>query len=123
MEETERRELCCAYDVGVRASHDEIEEEEVQSLETRSQATPPLSEMTTLLDTQPSTPVCVRSKLDAVVEDEEEKDICDFNARLACLRDASCSGCKFCQQPTEQHPCNTYDVNLCSSDVFAFIEL
>jgi len=123
MEETERKELCCAYDVDVRASHDEIEEEKVQSLETKSQVTPPLSETTTLLDTQPSTPVCVGSKLDAVVEDDEEEDMCDFNARLACLRDASCSGCKFCQRPEEQHLCTANDVNVCSSDVFAVIAL
>ena len=41
-EETERKDLCCAYDVDVCASHDEIQEEEVQSLETKSQATHPL---------------------------------------------------------------------------------
>jgi len=122
-EETKRKEICCAYDVDVRASHDEIEEEEVQSLETKSQVTPPLSETTTLLDTQPSTPVCVGRKLDEVVEDDKEEDMCHFNARLACLRDASCSGCKFCHQPEEQHPCNAYDVNVCSSDVFALITL
>jgi len=121
--ETESKDLCCAYDVDVRASHDEIEEEEVQSLWTKSQVTPPLSETTTLLDTQPSTPVCVGSNLDAVVEDDEEDDMCDFNARLACLRDASCSGCKFCQRPEEQHPCNAYDVNVCSSDVLAVFAL
>jgi len=102
---------------------EEIEEEEVQSLETKSQVTPLLSETTTLLDTQHSTPVCVGSKLDAVVEDDAEEDMCDFNARLACLRDASCSGCKFCQRPEEQHPCNAYDVNVCPSDVFAVTEL
>jgi len=39
------------------------------------------------------------------------------------LRDASCSGCKFCQRPEEQHPCNAYDVNVISSDIFAVIEL
>jgi len=38
-EETESKNLCCAYDVGVRASHDEIEEEEVQSVETKSPGT------------------------------------------------------------------------------------
>jgi len=111
-EETERKDLCCAYDVDVRASNNEIEE--VQSLETKSQVTHPLSETTTLLDTQPSTPVCVGSKLDAFVEDDDEEDMCDFNARLACLRDASCSGCKFCQRPEEQHPCNAYELNVCS---------
>ena len=105
----------------MRASNNEIEE--VQSLETKSQVTPLLSETTTLLDTQHSTPVCVGSKLDAVVEDDAEEDMCDFNARLACLRDASCSGCKFCQRPEEQHPCNAYDVNVCPSDVFAVTEL
>ena len=91
----------------------------MQSVETKSQVTHPLSETITLLDTQPSTPVCVGSKLDAVVEDDEEEDMCDFNARLACLRDASCLGCKFCQRPEEQHPCTANDVNVCSSDVFA----
>jgi len=35
-EETERKDLCCAYDVDVRASNDKIEEEKVQSLETKS---------------------------------------------------------------------------------------
>jgi len=90
----------------------------VKSLETKSQVTRPLSETTTLLDTQPSTPVCVGSKFDAFVEDDDEEDMCDFNARLACLRDASCSGCKFCQWPEEQHPCSAYDVNVCCSDVF-----
>jgi len=35
-EETVSKDLCCAYDVGVRASHDEIEEEEVQPVETKS---------------------------------------------------------------------------------------
>ena len=63
----------------VRASHDEIEEEEVQSIETKSQVTHPLSQATTLLDTQPSTPLCVGRKLDAVVEDDEEEDMCDLN--------------------------------------------
>jgi len=67
--------------------------------------------------------VCVGSKLDAFVEDDDEEDMFKINARLACLRDASCSGCKFCQQPEEQHPCNAYDVNVCSSDVFAVIAL
>jgi len=62
--------------VDVRASHDDIEDEEVQSLETKLQVNPPLSETTTLLDTQPSTPVCVGSKLDAVVEDDEESSRC-----------------------------------------------
>jgi len=123
MEETESKELCCAYNVDVLASPYQIQEEEVQYSETKSQATPLLSETTTLLDTQPSTPVCVGSKLDAVVEDDEEEDMCDFNARLVCLRDASCSGCNFCQRPEEQHPCNAHDVNVCSSDVFAVIEL
>jgi len=78
---------------------------------------------TTLLDTQPSTPVCVGSKLDAVVEDDAENYMCDFNAqdvaRLACLRAASCLGCKFCQWPEEQDPCNVYDVNVRMSDIFA----
>jgi len=122
-EETERKDLCCAYDVDVRASNDGIEEEEVQSLKTKSQVIHPLSETTTLLDTQPSTPGCVGSKLDAFVEDDYEEDMCDFNACLACLRDASCSGCKFCQRPEEQHPCNAYDANVCCSDVFAVIAL
>jgi len=54
--ETETKDLCCAYDVGVHASHDEIEEEMVQSVETKSPVTHSLSETTTLLDTQPSTP-------------------------------------------------------------------
>jgi len=120
-EETESKDLCCAYDVDVCASHDEIEEEEVQSVETKSPVTHSLSETTTLLDTQPITPVCVDSKLDAVVEDDEQEDMCDFNARLACPRDASCSGCKFCQRPEEQDPCIAYYVNACSSDVFAVI--
>jgi len=84
------------------------------SLETKSHVTHPLSETTTLLDTQLRTPMCVGSKLDAVVEDDEEEDMCEFNARLACLRDASCSGCKFCQLPEKQHLCNAYDVNVCS---------
>jgi len=35
----------------------------------------------------------------------------------------SCSGCKFCQRPEEQHPCTAYDVNVCSSNVFAVIAL
>ena len=42
-EETESKDLCCAYDVGVRASHDEIEEEEVQPVETKSLVTHSLS--------------------------------------------------------------------------------
>jgi len=50
-EETESEDVCCAYDVDVRAWHDEIEEEEVQSVETKSPVTHPLSETTTLLDT------------------------------------------------------------------------
>ena len=98
-EELERQELCSAYDVDVRASHYNIEGEEVRSPETKSRVTPQLSETTTLLDTQLSTPVCVGSKLDAVVEDDEENYMCDLNAqdgaRLMCLRAASCPGCKF----------------------------
>ena len=35
-EETKSKHLCCAYHVGVRASQDEIEEEEVQPVETKS---------------------------------------------------------------------------------------
>jgi len=88
------------------------ESQGTQSLETKSQATHPVSETTTLLDTQLSTPVCVGSKLDAHVEDDEGGDMCELNARLACLRDASCSGCKFCQRPEEQQPCTAYDVNV-----------
>jgi len=122
-EELERQELCSAYDVDVRASHYKIGGGEVRSPETKSRVTPQLSETTTLLDTQPSTPVCVGSKLDAVVEDDEENYMCDLNAqviaRLACLRAASCPGCKFCQWPEEQDPCNVYDVNVRTSDVFA----
>ena len=57
---------------------------------TKSLVTHSLSETSTPLDTQPSTPVCVGSKLDAVVEEDEEADMCDFNARLACPRHASC---------------------------------
>jgi len=65
--------------------------------------------------------VCVGSTLDAVVEEDEEEDMCDFKARLACPRHASCSGCKVCQRPEDQDPCIAYDVNVCSSDVFAII--
>jgi len=88
------------------------ESQDTQSLDTKSQVTHLVSETTTLLDTQLSTPGCVDSKLDADVEDDEGEDMCELNARLACLRDASCSGCKLCQQPEEQHPCTAYDENV-----------
>ena len=65
--------------------------------------------------------MCVGSTLDAVVEEDEEEDMCDFNARLACPRHASCLGCKVCQRPEEQDPCIAYDVHVGSSDVFAII--
>jgi len=41
-EEPERQELCSAYDVDVRASHYNIEGEEVRSPETKSRVTPQL---------------------------------------------------------------------------------
>ena len=43
VETKEETDLCCAYDVGVGASHDEIEEEEVQPVETKSLVTHSLS--------------------------------------------------------------------------------
>jgi len=42
----------------------------------------------------------------------------NFNARLACLRDASCSGCKFCQRPAKQHLCTSYYVKVGSPAKF-----
>ena len=61
------------------------ESQDTQSLDTKSQVTHLVSETTTLLDTQLSTPGCVDSKLDADVEDDEGEDMFELNARLACL--------------------------------------
>jgi len=78
-----------------------------QSSETEPQAThPPLPKTTTRLDTQLSNLTGAASKLDTTIEVDKEENMSELNARLACLRNVSCSGCQFCLWPQEQHPCN-----------------
>jgi len=75
-----------------------------KSLDTKPQATHLASKTTTLPDTQLSTPGDAGRIRDEDVEDDEGQVIGELNARLACLRDISCSGCQLCQGPAKTGP-------------------